>query len=114
MRHPIIWAILFYQWIAPASIRRRCIFAESCSNYVLEGARKSGTFEAIRRFRRRFRSCRPGYTQIDTSMSAHKNLLLVRLADGMVVEGGELSDRLKEEFDLEPTDRRDIYPSSRN
>ena len=94
MKYPIIWVILFYQWIAPDSLRKRCIFKKSCSNYVLEGAREKGVLEALRRLRTRVQSCRPGYTQIDTS----NDLVLLRLADGSIMEGADLSDRIRREI----------------
>ncbi|WP_368981519.1 membrane protein insertion efficiency factor YidD [Pseudophaeobacter sp. 1A09344] len=100
MKYLIIWAILFYQRVAPTSIRKRCIFKKSCSNYVLEGVREKGVYEAFKRFRSRVRACRPGYTQIDTSMTVHHDLVLLRLVDGTIVPEVELSDRLRREFGL--------------
>ena len=96
----MIWAILLYQRVAPISLRERCIFKKSCSNYVLEGAREQGAVEAIRRFRERIKRCKPGYTPIDTGAAGHNDLFLLKLSDGSVVEEAELSDRLKREFDL--------------
>ncbi|MCB9957708.1 MAG: membrane protein insertion efficiency factor YidD [Rhodospirillaceae bacterium] len=98
MRLLIIAAILIYQKIAPKSLRQLCIFRHSCSNYVLEGARRDGTLEAFARFRRRLRCCRPGYSRIDTTMSNYDGPILVRLVDGSVIEGHELSERLRREF----------------
>ncbi|WP_367648144.1 membrane protein insertion efficiency factor YidD [Ruegeria arenilitoris] len=101
VKYPIIWAILIYQRVAPTSLRERCLFKKSCSNYVLEGAREKGTFEAFRRLRERIRRCRPGYAPIDTSIAGHNDLFLLKLSDGSFLEEAELSERLKREFNLE-------------
>lgn len=97
MKFLIIWAILLYQRVAPASIRERCLFKLSCSNYVLQGARDAGTLEAFRRLRERVSCCRAGYVRVDTAIAGQGDLVLVRLADGRVVEGQDLSERVLRE-----------------
>ncbi|WP_192966882.1 membrane protein insertion efficiency factor YidD [Phycobacter azelaicus] len=108
MRYPIIWAILLYQRVAPTSLRERCIFKKSCSNYVLEGAREKGTFEAFRRLRERVRRCKPGYAPIDTEAAGHNDLFLLKLSDGSIVEESDLSDRLRNEFGLLSCERAEL------
>ena len=108
MRYPIIWAILLYQRVAPTSLRERCIFKKSCSNYVLEGAREQGAFEAFRRLRERIKRCKPGYTPIDTGAAGHNDLFLLKLSDGSIVEEADLSDRLRNEFDLPSRERAEL------
>ena len=105
MRYPIIWAILLYQRVAPTSLRERCIFKKSCSNYVLEGAREQGAVEAFRRLRERIRRCKPGYAPIDTGAAGHNDLFLLKLSDGSIVEETDLSDRLRNEFGLPACER---------
>lgn len=100
MKYLIIWAILLYQRVAPASLRERCIYKHSCSNYVLEGARQKGVLEAFRRLGTRVRRCRPGYAPIDTGVAGHDDLFLLRLRDGSVLEEADLSVRIRKEFSL--------------
>lgn len=97
MKYLIIWAILFYQRVAPASIRERCLFKLSCSNYVLQGAREAGSLEAVRRLRERVSCCRGGYVRVDTAIAGQGDLVLLRLADGRVVEEQDLSERILRE-----------------
>lgn len=99
MKYPIIWAILIYQRVAPTSLRERCIFKKSCSNYVLDGAREKGAFEAIKRLRERMRKCKGGYRKIDTSLAKAETEPLVRLVDGSVLEWHEVSEKVKAEFE---------------
>ena len=61
MTRAIILVILIYQRFAPTRLRGRCIFRESCSAHVLEGARSGGAGEAWRRLRHRGGACRSGY-----------------------------------------------------
>lgn len=98
MKYLIIWAILIYQRVAPTALRERCIFKKSCSNYVLEGAREKGTFEAITRLRERTRKCKGGYRMIDTSLAQAETEPLVRLVDGSVLEWHEVSEKVKAEL----------------
>lgn len=108
MKYLIIWAILLYQRVAPPSIRERCIFKVSCSNYVLEGAREVGALEALKRFRHRTKCCRPGYKPINTQIADHEGLFLLRLRDGSIAEEKELSKRLRAEFGLPESEINEI------
>lgn len=102
MRTLVIAIIQFYQWVAPSKIRNRCLFRESCSNYVLDGARSVDSGEAFRRMRRRVAACRPGYRQIDTFGLGYDGEGLLQLADGSVLDLGDASDRIRSEFSLPP------------
>lgn len=108
MKYLIIWAILLYQRVAPTSLRERCIFKKSCSNYVLEGAQEKGVFEAFRRLRERIKRCKPGYTPIDTGIAGHNDLFLLKLSDGTILEEAELSERLRNEFGLPSRERAEL------
>ena len=110
MRWIIIAAILVYQRVAPRSLRERCIFRHSCSNFVLEGARQQGWLEAIRRLRQRIRACRPGYSRIDTSTKRYDGPILVRLIDGSVIDVDDLSERVKSEVNLMVASRANQRP----
>lgn len=82
MRWLVVLSIRAYQLLAPATIRNRCIFAESCSTYVLEGARTSGTLEAFRRFSVRWRTCRPGFRILDEIDGQKIDQPIILFADG--------------------------------
>lgn len=84
--------------MAPSSLRERCLFKESCSQYVLAGAREHGTSEALKRLTKRMRQCRPGYARLGTAMSSGPDLVLVRLVDGTVIDESQMSDRVQREF----------------
>lgn len=110
MRHLIIILIRLYQIIAPKSIRERCIYRESCSEYVINGAKSGGLAEAIRRLRKRFLTCRPGYHLIAKSDQNSITRDLVALSDGSVIEANALNDRtLRELSEIEPPAELNLF-----
>jgi putative component of membrane protein insertase Oxa1/YidC/SpoIIIJ protein YidD len=94
MRFILIGLISAYQRVAPRALRDRCIFAESCSNFVLRRAREEGVLAAIAALRLRMRRCRPGYFFLPPSSMLDGLNSPVQLADGSIVEMAELSPRL--------------------
>lgn len=57
----LIWIIDIYRRFAPAWIRNRCIFEESCSAHVRRVAVSEGAAAALGALRLRMARCRPGY-----------------------------------------------------
>ena len=98
MRILLIGLILAYRRIAPAALRNRCIFAESCSSFVMRVARESGVRAAFAALRLRTRACRPGYHRLPPSPMYAGMRLPVRLADDSVVEMSSLSSRVRSEL----------------
>jgi hypothetical protein len=54
-------AIRLYWLLVPASLRRNCLFRETCSQHVLRISNEAGDLKAIKALFRRVRACRPGY-----------------------------------------------------
>ena len=95
MRRILIGLILSYQRIAPTALRDRCIFAESCSNFVLRTTREKGVRAGIAAMALRMRRCRPGYFRLPPSPMYPEINAPVRLADGSIVDLADLSPRIK-------------------
>ena len=58
-RHIAIWLVRLYQNIAPASIRNRCRFEPSCSQYMIIALKKYGFFKGLKKGFSRLRRCKP-------------------------------------------------------
>jgi putative component of membrane protein insertase Oxa1/YidC/SpoIIIJ protein YidD len=93
LRRILIGLILGYQRFAPAALRNRCIFAESCSNFVLRAIREKGVRAGAAALILRTRRCRPGYFRLAPSPLYHKIECPVCLADGSIVDIKDLSPR---------------------
>ena len=98
MRAVLVGAILAYQHTAPVALRQRCIFSESCSNFVLRTTRELGVRKGIGAFALRLRRCRPGYFGLPPSPAYPDLSYPVRLADGSIVDLSELSSRVQAEL----------------
>jgi putative component of membrane protein insertase Oxa1/YidC/SpoIIIJ protein YidD len=98
MRAAISALILAYQRLAPRALRERCIFRESCSNFVLRTARERGAGAAMAAFGLRMRCCRPGYYRLPQSSMYPDIAIPVRLADGSIVDLSGLSHRVRGEL----------------
>lgn len=104
MKLVIIYAIRFYQRFAPSTIRARCVFAESCSQHVLNGARSGGTTEAIKRLHFRIKACRHGYRRLRPVPHDQNEPDLLLLVDGSVLELADVSERVRKELRLGNSD----------
>ena len=98
MRQVLAAMVVTYQRLAPNKIRGRCIFGESCSNFVLRRLREDGAGAGLRAFRERFEQCRPGYFLLPRGALDEAMETPVRLADGSVVEVATLSRRVREQL----------------
>jgi hypothetical protein len=97
MKFIVVGLILAYQRLAPQALRDRCIFAESCSNFVLRRTREEGVRAGIAALLLRMRRCRPGYFFLPPSPMFLNVSSPVRLADGSVVDVADLSSRLRDD-----------------
>lgn len=84
--------IRLYWWSVAESRRRECIFAESCSKFVMRHARSGQAFAGPRALWRRICTCRAGY-RIFYCASERRHL--VGLADGSVVELTDMADAVR-------------------
>lgn len=53
-----------YWKLIPKHKRNRCIFSESCSNYVFRITSTQGFIKGLKALHTRFKNCRPGYQVI--------------------------------------------------
>lgn len=49
----------------PVQKRRRCLFAQSCSQYVFQTTTENGVLSGIKALYNRWNHCRPGYFIIE-------------------------------------------------
>jgi putative component of membrane protein insertase Oxa1/YidC/SpoIIIJ protein YidD len=82
---------VYWHLIPPAS-RRECIFAESCSHFVMRHASSKYPLSGIAALWRRIRTCRPGFRVVSCKSESK---VLVVLANNEVVEIGEMSARVR-------------------
>ncbi len=92
MRFILLFVIKIYWKIIPASNRKSCLFAESCSRYVYRITNEEGFWAGIRAFKSRYKKCRPGYKVGYNSQDGTTELLLV---DGTLLKEEEISTNLK-------------------
>lgn len=89
MKWILISAIYMYWIVTPASMRRRCLYKESCSRYVARRTREFGFLAGIDALRRRMRSCCGGYRLVIPDVSLAP---MLRLRDGTMLPLNEASD----------------------
>lgn len=64
-KHIAIWLVKLYQNIAPASVRNKCRFEPSCSQYMILSLEKYGFYKGIKKGFARWRKCKPPNGGID-------------------------------------------------
>lgn len=57
LKYIIILLIKIYQKIAPISLRSKCRFEPSCSNYMLQSLEKYGLFKGLKKGIKRLHKC---------------------------------------------------------
>jgi putative component of membrane protein insertase Oxa1/YidC/SpoIIIJ protein YidD len=87
MKLIILACIRLYWKLIPESKRRKCIFHESCSNYVYRQTKTCGSLAGINAFRFRFRNCRGSYIIVGIGESGGKKIIL---NDGSIVNQTEM------------------------
>jgi putative component of membrane protein insertase Oxa1/YidC/SpoIIIJ protein YidD len=85
MRWVLIIPVLLYRRLAPARLRARCLFRETCSAHVLRRAREGGFAAGCAALVARLRQCRPGYQVMPAADGVGWR---VRLADGSDLHEG--------------------------
>ncbi|MGD1047064.1 MAG: membrane protein insertion efficiency factor YidD [Bacteroidota bacterium] len=95
MKFILIIALELYKWIIPLSIKRKCIFREPCSSYVLRKTKERGFLGGIRAITIRLHQCRTPYS---LTLSALDNKLILLAADGSVIPEDEISVNLVDKF----------------
>ncbi len=94
MRWLLVFPIKVYRLI-PAKFKRRCLFRETCSLFVMRAATEGGLLAGCRAFGQRFTRCRSQYSvRYDNPSRAW----VVELADGSAVGGEEMADFVMEPY----------------
>jgi len=93
MRFVFMLIIKFYQAFTPKAFRGKCLFKESCSNYVYRITKEVGLKDGINSFLFRLKNCRPGYYMIE---EADKILLIT--VKNWVVEEKDISEKIINEY----------------
>ena len=57
LRFVLIFIIKIYQKVAPISLRSKCRFEPSCSNYMLQSLEKYGLFKGLKKGINRLKRC---------------------------------------------------------
>ena len=57
LKYVLIFIVKMYQKIAPISIREKCRFEPSCSNYMLQCLEKYGLFKGLKKGINRLKRC---------------------------------------------------------
>ncbi|MGJ8743596.1 membrane protein insertion efficiency factor YidD [Polaribacter sp.] len=65
MKYFLIFIIKIYWKTIPVSKRNKCLFKESCSNYVFKITKKEGFIKGFKALIKRINNCKPGYNIID-------------------------------------------------
>ncbi|MBN4046956.1 membrane protein insertion efficiency factor YidD [bacterium AH-315-P13] len=89
MKHFLIILIKIYQAFFPKKFRGRCLFKESCSNYVLRQTSDNGFYKGIYALLFRYKNCRPNYI-----ISCNGKKILLITSDYEVFEEHEIDERI--------------------
>ncbi len=110
MKYLLLTIIRLYWFIVPPKRRRKCIFKESCSNYVWRITSANGFNAGINAFLFRNRHCCPGYAIY--KYNGHYNLKTI---NGLILKDDEIAETLLNEknpilinFD-NPTENKNLY-----
>ena len=71
MKFLLLTIIKVYWKLIPAKKRRRCLFSESCSNYVYRKTTEKGFSQGFKALKLRFHDCRSGYQYIELKGEIH-------------------------------------------
>lgn len=89
MKFLFLTIIRLYQAFAPESIRSKCLYKESCSNYVFRITKDIGFKAGINAFIHRIKNCKPGYYIIE-----EKGKLLLITINNEVIEEKDIDERI--------------------
>ena len=64
MKYIILIGIRFY-WFLPQQWRKKCLYRETCSNFVYRQTKEYGFRQGVNALRRRIDTCKPRYKLID-------------------------------------------------
>ncbi|MDI9310437.1 MAG: membrane protein insertion efficiency factor YidD [Limnohabitans sp.] len=91
MKHLILLIIRLYWLTKPKNRRPKCIFRQSCSNFVYEETLQNGFLKGLKAFHYRFKNCRSGFEIFKNPTS---NKIQMILPSKKVIEEEEIAERL--------------------
>lgn len=97
MKWLILLSIRSYWILVPVKHRRKCIFKNSCSQYVYQEAETKGAISGFKAFVYRYKSCRPGFICYLNPITGQIEMLLLT---GEVVDEGQIADSFSNELKL--------------
>jgi putative component of membrane protein insertase Oxa1/YidC/SpoIIIJ protein YidD len=86
MRQFLLLIIKLYWKFIPEKKRRKCLFKESCSNYVFRHTKEHGFLKGLLALKSRIKKCRGGY-----ELYTGENGFEMKLSDGTVLYEEEIS-----------------------
>ena len=89
MRYILLLIIKFYWGFIPVNKRRRCIFKESCSNFVYRVTKENGFVAGFYALKQRLRQCKPGY-----KIEVINNSIRLHLVDGTILLDNAISENI--------------------
>lgn len=107
MKHLILIVIRIYQICIPKRLRGRCLFKESCSNYVFRITKEKGYNTGISALKYRIHNCRPNYFLTNSN-----GKILLITAKNEVIEEEFIDERIVMEEQKNTQTAK--YPQSRD
>jgi hypothetical protein len=89
MKYLVLFIIKIYQTFIPKRLRGKCLFKESCSNYVYRIAKDEGFVKGIIAFKYRYLNCRPNYYLLEDN-----GKILLITAKRNVIEDSYIDERI--------------------
>ncbi|MBO8458886.1 MAG: membrane protein insertion efficiency factor YidD [Bacteroidetes bacterium] len=88
MKYLLLFMIRLY-WLIPASKRKKCIFKESCSNYVWRITKEKGLIAGIKAFLFRNKHCCPGF-----AIYRYQGHYEIKTINGLIIKEEDIDKRL--------------------
>ncbi len=89
MKYWLLLLIKIYQTFIPKRFRDKCLFKESCSNFVYRVTKEEGLKKGIKAFIYRYRNCRPNYQITEVN-----GRLFLITEDKEVIESSLIDERV--------------------
>src|SRR5215207_10669418 len=95
MKTMFLGLIRVYWFTVPTHKRRRCLFRESCSQFVYRETLAMGFVKGLAALRTRLYQCRPGYKLVKNQAA---NTFEMHLENGIVIDEKHISEKLLPPF----------------
>jgi putative component of membrane protein insertase Oxa1/YidC/SpoIIIJ protein YidD len=90
MKYLLLLIIRLYQTFIPKRFRGKCLFKESCSNYVFRITKEKGLIVGLNALKYRYFNCRPNYNLMDNNgkivlITINKNVIEEEFIDERIL-----------------------------